>query len=57
LPVGTAGGSRLEERSLVFGVFLANAQIAGVYTRAGACITGREAVFVPVLLRDPPVGR
>jgi hypothetical protein len=38
-------------------VFLANAQIAGVYTRAGACITGREAVFVPVLLRDPPVGR
>jgi hypothetical protein len=52
LPVGTAGGSRLEERSL-----LANAQIAGVYTRAGTCITGREAVFVPVLLRDPPVGR
>jgi len=40
------------ERSLVFGVFLAGAQIAGVYTRAGGRITGREAVFVPVLLDD-----
>jgi glutathionylspermidine synthase len=52
LPVGTAGGWRVEERSLVFGVFLAGAQIAGVYTRAGARITGREAVFVSVLLDD-----
>ena len=49
LPVGTAHGWRVEERSLVFGVFLAGAQIAGVYTRAGARITGREAVFVPVV--------
>ncbi len=57
LPVGTVAGWRLEERSLVFGVFLTDGRIAGVYTRAGACITGREAVFVPVLLRDPPVGR
>jgi glutathionylspermidine synthase len=52
LPVGTAGGWRVEERSLVFGVFLAGAQIAGVYTRAGGRITGREAVFVPMLLDD-----
>jgi hypothetical protein len=50
--VGTAGGWRVEERSLVFGVFLAGAQIAGVYTRAGGRITGREAVFVPMLLDD-----
>lgn len=52
LPVGTTRGWRVEERSLVFGVFLADAQIAGVYTRAGARITRREAVFVPVVLHD-----
>jgi len=51
LPVGTAAGWREESRVLVFGVYLAGADLAGVYTRAGDRITGREAVFVPVLLR------
>jgi len=54
LPVGTAAGWRWESRVLVFGVFLAGAELAGVYTRAGARVTGREAVFVPVLRRDTP---
>ena len=51
LPVGRPAGWRLERRFLVFGVYLAGARIAGIYTRAGARVTGREAVFVPVLLR------
>lgn len=50
VPVATARGWRDEERALVFGVFLAGDRVAGVYTRAGAAITGREAVFVPVVL-------
>ena len=31
----------------IFGVFLAGSEIAGIYTRAGARITGREATYVP----------
>jgi glutathionylspermidine synthase len=49
LPVATAAGWREETRFLVFGVFLAGDAIAGVYTRAGAPVTGREAVFTPVV--------
>jgi glutathionylspermidine synthase len=49
VPVGTAHGWRSERRVLVFGVFLAGENVAGVYTRAGAPITGREAVFLPLL--------
>ena len=51
LPVATARGWAAEERFMVFGVYVAGAEIAGVYTRAGARVTGREAVFVPALLR------
>jgi glutathionylspermidine synthase len=51
IPVATAGGWRAESRVLVFGVYLAGADVAAVYTRAGARVTGREAVFVPTLLR------
>jgi hypothetical protein len=40
-------------RHLIFGVFLAGTEIAGIYTRAGARITGREAVYMPALLRRP----
>jgi len=50
--VGSGTGWRREQRSLVFGVFLADRQVAGVYTRAGALVTGREAVFVPTLLHE-----
>jgi glutathionylspermidine synthase len=50
VPVATADGWRDEERVLVFGVFLAGDRVAGAYTRAGAAITGREAVFVPLVL-------
>jgi glutathionylspermidine synthase len=50
LPVATARGFRTEERTLVFGVFLAGSEVAGVYTRAGAAITGREAVFAPLVI-------
>ena len=50
VPVATARGWRDEQRFLVFGVFLAGDGIAGVYTRAGARITGREAVFLPLVL-------
>jgi len=52
VPVLTAQGWSLETRSLVFGVFVAGEEIAGIYTRAGARVTGREAVFVPTLLRS-----
>jgi glutathionylspermidine synthase len=51
LPVATARGWRRESRSLVFGVFLIGDRVAGAYTRAGAPITGREAVFAPLRLR------
>jgi glutathionylspermidine synthase len=51
VPVATARGWRTEDRVLVFGVFLAGAEVPGVYTRAGAAITGREAVFVPLVIR------
>ncbi len=50
VPVATERGWRDERRFLVFGVFLADDGIAGVYTRAGARITGREAVFLPLVL-------
>ena len=52
LPVATARGWRTEARVLVVGAFLAGDRLAGLYTRAGAPITGREAVFVPVLARS-----
>jgi len=51
LPVATARGWRDEERYLVFGVFLIGDRVAGAYTRAGAPVTGREAVFTPLVLR------
>ena len=50
VPIATARGWRTEQRFLVFGVFLAAGEVAGIYTRAGAVVTGREAVFVPVVL-------
>ncbi len=52
LPVATVRGWHHEVRALVCGVFLAGDEVAGVYTRAGAPITGREAVFAPLLLAD-----
>ncbi len=54
LPIATAGGWRDEERTLVFGIFLAGEEIAGAYTRAGAAITGREAVFSAALVEAGP---
>ena len=52
VPVATARGFAQEERHLIFGAFLAGNEVAGVYTRAGAKITGREAVYVPALLTE-----
>jgi glutathionylspermidine synthase len=52
VPVLTGHGWSLDTRSLVFGVYVAGEEIAGIYTRAGARVTGREAVFVPTLLRS-----
>jgi glutathionylspermidine synthase len=54
LPVATGRGWSREARHLIFGVFLTGSEVAGTYTRAGAKITGREAVFVPALLRARP---
>jgi glutathionylspermidine synthase len=51
LPVATGRGWTREARHLIFGVFLAGTEIGGIYTRAGARITGREAVFIPTLIR------
>ena len=51
VPVAAGGRWRREARHLIVGVFLASGEIAGVYTRAGARITGREAVYVPTLVR------
>ena len=51
VPVATARGWTRESRHLIFGVFLAGREIAGIYTRAGARITGREAVYLPAVLR------
>jgi glutathionylspermidine synthase len=51
IPVATGRGWRREARHLIVGVFLTGNEIAGVYTRAGARITGREAVYVPTLVR------
>ena len=54
VPVATGRGWRREARHLIFGVFLAGSDVAGIYTRAGSRITGREAVYVPALLRRLP---
>jgi glutathionylspermidine synthase len=51
VPVATGSGWKRESRHLIFGVFLTGSEIAGLYTRAGARITGREAVYVPGLVR------
>jgi len=51
IPVATGRGWKRETRHLIFGVFLTGGEIAGIYTRAGARITGREAVYVPTLVR------
>jgi hypothetical protein len=50
VPVATARGWRTEARHLIFGVFLTGSSVAGIYTRAGARITGREAVYTPTLI-------
>ena len=50
VPVATARGWRREARHLIFGVFLTGSSVAGIYTRAGARITGREAVYMPTLI-------
>jgi glutathionylspermidine synthase len=50
VPVATARGWTRKSRHLIFGVFLAGHEIAGIYTRAGARITGREAVYLPAAL-------
>ena len=50
VPVGTAHGWTREARHLIFGVFVTGSEVAGLYTRAGARITGREAVYVPALV-------
>jgi glutathionylspermidine synthase len=52
VPTATGRGWKHEARHLIFGVFLAGGGIAGIYTRAGARITGREAVYLPTLLRS-----
>jgi glutathionylspermidine synthase len=49
--VATARGWTRERRHLIFGVFLTGREITGIYTRAGARITGREAVYLPAVLR------
>jgi glutathionylspermidine synthase len=50
VPVATARGWTRESRHLIFGVFLAGREIAGIYTRAGARVTGREAVYLPAVV-------
>jgi glutathionylspermidine synthase len=52
LPVASMRGWARERRHLVVGVFLCGREVAGVYTRAGARITGREAVFLPTVVTD-----
>lgn len=51
ISVADRRGWRREMRHLIVGVFLTGGEIVGVYTRAGARITGREAVYVPTLVR------
>lgn len=51
VPVAVGRRGKSEARHLIFGVFLAGSDVAGIYTRAGARITGREAVYVPALIR------
>jgi glutathionylspermidine synthase len=50
VPIATGRGWKREARHLIFGVFLAGDDIAGIYTRAGGRITGREAVYLPTLI-------
>jgi len=57
VPVATGQGWTREDRHLIFGVFVTGSEVAGLYTRAGARITGREAVYVPALIRGSPHGR
>jgi glutathionylspermidine synthase len=52
VPIATGRGWKREARRLIFGVFLTGSEIAGIYTRAGARITGREAVYIPTLIRS-----
>jgi glutathionylspermidine synthase len=52
VPVATMSGWARELRHLVVGVFLCGREATGIYTRAGARITGREAVFVPTVVHD-----
>ena len=51
VPVATGRGWTCESRHLIFGVFLTGSEVVGLYTRAGDRITGREAVYVPGLVR------
>jgi len=51
VPVAALHGWTRESRHLIFGVFVTGREVAGLYTRAGAPITGREAVYVPALVR------
>jgi len=57
VPVATAYGWTRESRHLIFGVFMTGNAIAGLYTRAGARITGREAVYLPALTFAPSPAR
>jgi glutathionylspermidine synthase len=50
VPVATGRGWKREARHMIFGVFLAGSDVAGIYTRAGARVTGREAVYTPTLI-------
>ena len=52
VPIAAGRGWKHEACHLIFGVFLAGSEIAGIYTRAGARITGREAVYLPTLIRS-----
>ena len=54
VPIATGRGWKREARHLIFGVFLAGTSIAGIYTRAGGRITGREAVYTPTLTLPSP---
>jgi glutathionylspermidine synthase len=54
VPIASGRGWKREARHLIFGVFLAGTSIAGIYTRAGGRITGREAVYMPTLTLPSP---
>ncbi|HUG38466.1 MAG TPA: hypothetical protein VML54_16020 [Candidatus Limnocylindrales bacterium] len=50
LPVAPARGVRTEARTLVFGVFLAGREVAGVYTRAGRPSRGARRCSPPLVI-------